>query len=34
MQSNQEPNCIFGGMAIPQWEFNGEWRSDPIDKCS
>ena len=33
MHSEEEPNCFFGGMAIPQWEthYNFEHVSDPVD---
>ena len=36
MHSNEEPNCFFGGMAIPQWQSNndGDYRIDPADECS
>ena len=33
MHSNQEPNSLFGGMAVPQWnsDANGKYESDPTD---
>ena len=33
MHSNEEPNCLFGGMAMPEWESNenGKYKSDPAD---
>ena len=31
MNSKEEPNCLFGGMAIPQWDINYHYLSDPID---
>ena len=38
MQSNQEPNCLFGGIAIPSWESpddeDGNYGIDPADQCS
>ena len=36
MHSNEEPNCFFGGMAVPQWESpdKSKFESDPADQCS
>ena len=36
MYSNEEPNCFFGRMAVPQWEsnYNDKYGIDPADKCS
>ena len=33
MHSNKEPNCFFGGMAVPQWESSSNWKYgiDPAD---
>ena len=33
MHSNEEPNCFFGGMAVPQWESPKNWTFgiDPAD---
>ena len=34
MHSNQEPNSLFGGMAVPQWnsdDDDGKCESDPAD---
>ena len=33
MHSNEEPNCLFGGMAVPQWESPSNWKDgiDPTD---
>ena len=33
MHSNEEPNCLFGGMAVPQWESSKDrkYNSDPVD---
>ena len=33
MHSNQEPNNLFGGMAVPQWnsDAKGKFGSDPAD---
>ena len=32
MHSIEEPNCLFGGMAVPNWESeNGNYNSDPVD---
>ena len=34
MQSNKEPNSLFGGMAVPKWNSNGKYESDPTYQCS
>ena len=36
MHSNEEPNCFFGAMAVPQWESpeDGIDGIDPADQCS
>ena len=35
MHSNKEPNCFFGGMAVPQWESDDiKFGIDPADECS
>ena len=36
MHSNQEPNSLFGGMAVPQWDSDIEckFESDPADLYS
>ena len=36
MHSNQEPNSLFGGMAVPQLNSyaNGKYESDPADQYS
>ena len=36
MHSNEEPNCLFGGMAVSQWESDkdGKYCSDPAYQCS
>ena len=34
MHSNEEPNCLFGGMAVPQWESCYKYGIDPADQCS
>ena len=33
MHSNEEPNCLFGGMAVPQWESykNAKFVINPAD---
>ena len=33
--SKEEPNSLFGGMAVPEWEsLENKWISDPVDKSS
>ena len=36
MQSNQEPNSLFGGMAAPSWNSSsdGKYEKDLTNKCS
>ena len=35
MHSNQEPNSLFGGMAVPQWtDIECNFESDPADLYS
>ena len=31
MSSKDEPDSFFGGMAVPSWDSNDHWISDPID---
>ena len=34
MQSNEEPNSFFGGMAAPEWNSKEEFIWDPAGECS
>ena len=36
MRSNSEPNCFFGGMAVPSWQSSDKahWASDPAEYSS
>ena len=31
MNSEDEPNSFFGGMAVPSWNSKGNYISDPSD---
>ena len=31
MKSNEEPNSLFGGLAIPSWNCSNKQLIDPID---
>ena len=31
MSSKDEPDSFFGAMAVPSWDSNNHWISDPID---
>ena len=32
MHSKEEPNCLFGGMAVPEWQSNNKCDyDDPAD---
>ena len=34
MQSNEEPNSFFGGMAAFSWNSKGNYICDPAEECS
>ena len=34
MDSEDEPNSFFGGMAVPSWNSEEKFISDPKDECS
>ena len=34
MKSQDEPNSLFGGMAVPSWHSNDNYSSDSAEECS